>query len=82
MRYADLKKVGKGIRRFFHDDVTVVVVFLDHELLGKKMQAPELSVRGFVDSVGAHQTWASFRESMQMQGPSFDITLNPLPESR
>ncbi|KAI4367384.1 hypothetical protein MLD38_023127 [Melastoma candidum] len=29
MRYADLKKITRGVRRHFHDDVTVVVVFLD-----------------------------------------------------
>ncbi|MQM08339.1 hypothetical protein Taro_041195 [Colocasia esculenta] len=52
MRYADLKKVEKGIRRFFHDDMTVVVVFIDHELLGSNAAIPELSVRGFVDAVG------------------------------
>lgn len=52
MRYADLKKVEKGIRRFFHDDITVVVIFLDHEMLGQKISVPELSVRGFLDTVG------------------------------
>ena len=29
MRYSDLKKIERGIRRHFHDDITVVVVFLD-----------------------------------------------------
>ena len=53
MRYADLKKVEKGIRRFFHDDITVVVVFIDHEMLrGPNSSVPELSVRGFIDGVG------------------------------
>ncbi|GJM86452.1 hypothetical protein PR202_ga02313 [Eleusine coracana subsp. coracana] len=53
MRYDDLKKVEKGVRRFFHDDITVVVVYIDHELVqGRDTKAPELSVRGFVDSVG------------------------------
>ncbi|KAK9026633.1 hypothetical protein V6N11_039468 [Hibiscus sabdariffa] len=52
MRYDDLKKVDKGIRRFFHDDITVVVIFIDHESFGTKMLVPELSVRGFVDSIG------------------------------
>lgn len=36
MRYADLKKIDRGVRRHFHDDITVVVVFLD----------PPLSSRG------------------------------------
>ena len=52
MRYDDLKKVDKGIRRFFHDDITVVVIFIDHESLGTKMSVPEQSVRGFVDTIG------------------------------
>lgn len=53
MRYDDLKKVEKGVRRFFHDDITVVVVYIDHGLLQQSdVSVPELSVRGFVDSVG------------------------------
>jgi pyruvate dehydrogenase phosphatase len=54
MRYDDLKKVEKGVRRFFHDDITVVVVYIDHEFVqGRGSSAPELSVHGFVDSVGS-----------------------------
>ncbi|XWS59749.1 hypothetical protein CRYUN_Cryun08bG0148100 [Craigia yunnanensis] len=33
MRYSDLKKIGRGVRRHFHDDITVVVVFLDPHLI-------------------------------------------------
>ncbi|KAL6534231.1 hypothetical protein OROHE_013156 [Orobanche hederae] len=29
MRYSDLKKIDRGVRRHFHDDITVVVVFID-----------------------------------------------------
>jgi len=28
MRYSDLEKIERGIRRHFHDDITVIVVFL------------------------------------------------------
>lgn len=53
MRYEDLRKVEKGIRRYFHDDITVVVIFIDHNSLAETdMSLPELSVRGFVDSIG------------------------------
>ncbi|GAA0183098.1 protein phosphatase [Lithospermum erythrorhizon] len=52
MRYPDLKKVEKGIRRFFHDDISVVVVFIDPEMLEKSSTIPGLSIRGFVDSIG------------------------------
>ncbi|GFY89532.1 protein phosphatase 2C family protein [Actinidia rufa] len=31
MRYKDIKKIEKGIRRHFHDDITVIVVYLDHQ---------------------------------------------------
>jgi len=30
MRYDELKKVEKGLRRHFHDDITVIVLYLDH----------------------------------------------------
>ncbi|GAB2266910.1 hypothetical protein Dimus_001899 [Dionaea muscipula] len=52
MGYQDLKQVDKGDRRFFHDDITVVVVFLDQDLPGRKTVVPELSIRGFVDTAG------------------------------
>lgn len=29
MRYDDIKHIGKGIRRHFHDDITVIVIYLD-----------------------------------------------------
>lgn len=30
MKYDELKKTSKGLRRHFHDDITVVVMYLDH----------------------------------------------------
>ncbi|XP_030475652.1 probable protein phosphatase 2C 63 [Syzygium oleosum] len=30
IRFDDIKKIKKGIRRHFHDDISVVVVFFDH----------------------------------------------------
>lgn len=35
MRYSDLKRIQRGIRRHFHDDITVIVVFLNHELMSQ-----------------------------------------------
>ncbi|KAK7336645.1 hypothetical protein VNO77_17191 [Canavalia gladiata] len=52
MKYKELQKVEKGDRRIYHDDITVIVVFIDHELLEKKVTVPELSIRGFIDTVG------------------------------
>jgi pyruvate dehydrogenase phosphatase len=54
MRYDDLKKVEKGIRRFFHDDISVVVVFIDDHpnILDNQVSVPELSIKGFTDTIG------------------------------
>ncbi|KAK6946013.1 PPM-type phosphatase-like domain [Dillenia turbinata] len=30
MRYKDIKRIEKGVRRHFHDDITVIVIYLDH----------------------------------------------------
>lgn len=35
VRYTDLKKIERGVRRHFHDDITVIVVFLDQDLMNK-----------------------------------------------
>ncbi|KAG2703112.1 hypothetical protein I3760_06G122300 [Carya illinoinensis] len=48
MRYSDLKKIDRGVRRHFHDDITVIVVFLDSNLVSRASQikCPNISVRG------------------------------------
>ncbi|MCO5603499.1 hypothetical protein L7F22_057650 [Adiantum nelumboides] len=54
MSYADLKKIEPGVRRYFHDDISVVVVYLDHSLMNvsgsvSKPRARKISM----DSVNA-----------------------------
>ncbi|XP_072978848.1 probable protein phosphatase 2C 60 [Typha angustifolia] len=48
MRYSDLKKIDRGVRRHFHDDITVIIVFLDSNLISRASShsSPPLSVRG------------------------------------
>ncbi|KAI4382863.1 hypothetical protein MLD38_008769 [Melastoma candidum] len=47
MRYSDLKKIDRGVRRHFHDDITVVVLYLDCHLVSRSSwRGPSLSVRG------------------------------------
>ncbi|KAK4401731.1 putative protein phosphatase 2C 63 [Sesamum angolense] len=36
VRYKDIKKIERGIRRHFHDDITVVVIYLDHHKSSSK----------------------------------------------
>ncbi|KAL8540056.1 hypothetical protein ACS0TY_001592 [Phlomoides rotata] len=45
MRYSDLKKIDRGVRRHFHDDITVVVLFLDSHVVSRA-RSPNVSVRG------------------------------------
>lgn len=48
MRYSDLKKIDRGVRRHFHDDITVIVVFLDSNLVSRasSVKSSNISVRG------------------------------------
>ncbi|KAF2302125.1 hypothetical protein GH714_032868 [Hevea brasiliensis] len=48
MRYSDLKKIDRGVRRHFHDDITVIVVFLDSNLVSRasSVKGSNISVRG------------------------------------
>lgn len=49
MRYSDLKKIDRGVRRHFHDDITVIVLFLDSHLISRSSwHGPLLSIRGGV----------------------------------
>ncbi|XP_012836728.1 PREDICTED: probable protein phosphatase 2C 63 [Erythranthe guttata] len=46
VRYRDIKKIERGIRRHFHDDITVVVIFLDHQ----KTSSNKLGTSGGITS--------------------------------
>ncbi|KAL7156919.1 hypothetical protein ABFS83_02G041300 [Erythranthe nasuta] len=46
VRYRDIKKIERGIRRHFHDDITVVVIFLDHQ----KTSSNKLGTAGGITS--------------------------------
>ncbi|KAJ6987775.1 hypothetical protein NC653_020894 [Populus alba x Populus x berolinensis] len=50
MRYSDLQKIDKKVRRHFHDDITVIVLFLNHDLISKSaVQTPPVSVRSALE---------------------------------
>ncbi|XP_072968288.1 probable protein phosphatase 2C 36 isoform X1 [Typha angustifolia] len=50
MRYSDLKNIDKKVRRHFHDDITVIVIFLNHDLMAKGCKhGPLLSIRSALD---------------------------------
>ncbi|CAN4083482.1 unnamed protein product [Withania somnifera] len=48
MRYSDMKKIDRGVRRHFHDDISVIVVFLDSNLMSRasSLRGPSISLRG------------------------------------
>lgn len=43
MRYSDLTKIDRGVRRHFHDDITVVVIFIDSDLVDCSTSAKALA---------------------------------------
>ncbi|GJM97146.1 hypothetical protein PR202_ga14051 [Eleusine coracana subsp. coracana] len=50
MRYSDLTKIDKKVRRHFHDDITVIVLFINYDLLAKgAAQGQPLSIRCALD---------------------------------
>ncbi|XP_010555215.1 PREDICTED: probable protein phosphatase 2C 64 [Tarenaya hassleriana] len=51
MRYSDLNRIERGVRRCFHDDITVAVLFLDSKLVSRgftttRPSGHAVSVRG------------------------------------
>ncbi|KAH9672009.1 putative protein phosphatase 2C 38 [Citrus sinensis] len=47
MRFSDLKKIDRGVRRHFHDDVSVVVIYLDPGLIDQNFNCSSpFSMRG------------------------------------
>ncbi|KAL8197864.1 hypothetical protein R6Q57_023625 [Mikania cordata] len=50
MRYSDLRKIDKRVRRHFHDDITVIVLFLNHDLTSKESpNGPNVSLRSALE---------------------------------
>ncbi|KAL5542000.1 hypothetical protein UlMin_009710 [Ulmus minor] len=50
MRYSDLRKIDKKVRRHFHDDITVIVLFLNHDLISRgTAHDHQLSLRSCLD---------------------------------
>ncbi|KAE8698223.1 putative protein phosphatase 2C 28 [Hibiscus syriacus] len=50
MRYSDLWKIDKKVRRHFHDDITVIVLFFNHDLLSRgAVQDPPVSIRSALE---------------------------------
>ncbi|XP_020574218.1 probable protein phosphatase 2C 79 [Phalaenopsis equestris] len=43
IRYSDIMKIGRGVRRHFHDDISVVVLYLDSNVVS---EASSVSLKG------------------------------------
>ncbi|CAH8338650.1 unnamed protein product [Eruca vesicaria subsp. sativa] len=64
MRYSDLKKIERGVRRHFHDDITVIVVYLDSKPSG--LRGPVVSVRGADDCSSRYLAFANNEEDVNV----------------
>ncbi|KAM7261030.1 hypothetical protein ACFE04_026505 [Oxalis oulophora] len=70
MRYSDLKKIDRGVRRHFHDDITVIVLFLDSNLVTRasSVKGPSISVKGAGVNLSA-KTLAPRTNPMELNNP-------------
>ncbi|KAK9163735.1 hypothetical protein Syun_004637 [Stephania yunnanensis] len=50
MRYDDIKRIEKGVRRHFHDDITVIVIYLDQH---RGPRSSKFKEHGAVDCTSA-----------------------------
>uniref|UniRef100_A0A0D6R541 protein-serine/threonine phosphatase n=1 Tax=Araucaria cunninghamii TaxID=56994 RepID=A0A0D6R541_ARACU len=53
MKYAELQKIERGVRRNYHDDISVIVIYLDHEAISQQSSQPS-----FFNRIEAHCTSA------------------------
>lgn len=51
MKYADIQQIERGIRRHFHDDITVVVVYLDNHKRGAQPKFSNLNSFRFTNAL-------------------------------
>lgn len=50
MRYSDLRKIDKRVRRHFHDDISVIVLFLNYDLISQgPPNGPNVSLRSALE---------------------------------
>lgn len=50
MRYSDLRKIDKRVRRHFHDDITVIVLYLNYDQISRgHANAPNVSLRSALE---------------------------------
>ncbi|KAI3986518.1 hypothetical protein MKX01_038837 [Papaver californicum] len=50
MRYEDLRKIDKKVRRHFHDDITVIILFIKHDLISRSLQqSNSVSIRSALE---------------------------------
>ncbi|KAM0992975.1 hypothetical protein ACFX2A_008823 [Malus domestica] len=72
MRYSDLQKIDKKVRRHFHYDITVIVLFLNRDLISRgRVEEPPVSIKVLV-------TKDKFTTSnmSRLPAPDFDTCMN------
>lgn len=50
MSYGDMKRIEKGIRRHFHDDITVIVIYLDHHKASSNRRPKHSTINGIISA--------------------------------
>ncbi|KAG2380840.1 protein phosphatase 2C 38 [Vigna angularis] len=67
-RYLDLKKIDKGVRRHFHDDITVIVLYLDSKFLARaNSRVPLVSIKGGGENGCCLRKYLGFEENLVLK---------------
>ncbi|KAJ8492961.1 hypothetical protein OPV22_014682 [Ensete ventricosum] len=82
MRYSDLKKIDRGVRRHFHDDITVIIVFLDSNLVSRanSLRGPSLSTNLHdlaVDCINREELQQIMHQQWTSSTRAFTLNNNP-----
>ncbi|KAI3782472.1 hypothetical protein L2E82_12519 [Cichorium intybus] len=68
--YRSVRRLAPGLRRPVHDDISVIVLFIDHNLMERSAQVEEVSVKAFAETTESEFKYIYGGASTSAGGPS------------
>ncbi|KAI3514288.1 hypothetical protein L1887_12608 [Cichorium endivia] len=68
--YRSVRRLAPGLRRPVHDDISVIVLFIDHNLMERSAQVEEVSVKAFAETTESEFKYIYGGASTSAAGPS------------
>ncbi|KAI3737954.1 hypothetical protein L2E82_27972 [Cichorium intybus] len=67
--YRSVRRLAPGLRRPVHDDISVIVLFIDHNLMERSAQVEEVSVKAFAETTESEFKYIYGGASTSATGP-------------